>query len=106
MPAHRRYAARNVEPATAVHLGFQGKIVGPRWSNLTNTEQAPSYKLFDADARFDLDGVGLQHTYLQLNVQNLFGEKWLGDISTNPSGTALFQPGYPREATVTLHAEF
>ncbi len=43
---------------------------------------------------------------MQLNVQNLLDRSWLGDISTNPSGTALFQPGYPRTTSVTLHTSF
>lgn len=96
----------NFDPVESLHFGFQGKIVGTRWSNLTNTEQAPAYKIFDLDVRYRLDDIGLKGMYIQANVKNLFGQKYLGDISTNPSGTAQFQPGYPREATFTLHATF
>jgi iron complex outermembrane receptor protein len=53
-----------------------------------------------------LKAFNLQNTYVQLNVRNLFDERYLGDITTNTNGTALFQPGYPREAVVSLHAEF
>ena len=31
---------------------------------------------------------------------------YLGDISTNTNGNGQFQPGYPREFIVSLHAEF
>lgn len=92
-------------------LGVQGKFVGNRWTNLTNTEKAPGYTLWDADVRFKLNGLGLEtaalkNTYLQVNVRNMFDERYLGDISTNTSGTAVFQPGYPRAVVATLHAEF
>lgn len=87
-------------------LGIQGKFVGKRWTNLTNTERAPGYSLWDADIRFKLDGIGMEKAYLQINVKNMFDEKYLGDITTNTNGTGQFQPGYPREVVATLHAEF
>lgn len=87
-------------------LGVQGKFVGSRWTNLTNTEKAPGYSLWDLDLRVKLDSVGMDKSYLQFNVKNLFDERYLGDISTNTNGTASFQPGYPRAFVATLHAEF
>jgi iron complex outermembrane recepter protein len=88
----------------AISFGVQGKFVGDRWTNLTNTEKAPGYSLWDLDLRYKLDV--LKSTYLQLNVRNLFDEYYLGDITTNTNGNGQFQPGYPREFVVTLHAEF
>lgn len=90
-------------------LGVQGKFIGSRWTNLTNTEKAPGYTLWDADLRFkvgDLDAAHLKNTYLQVNVRNMFDERYLGDISTNTNGNGSFQPGYPRAVVATLHAEF
>lgn len=87
-------------------LGFQGKLIGKRWTNLVNTERTPSYSLFDLDVRVALDTWGLEGTYLQGNIRNLFDERYLGDITTNLTGTALIQPGYRRAYTITLHAEF
>lgn len=87
-------------------LGLQGKYVGKRWTNLVNTEQTPSYSLWDFDVRVALDTFGLEGTYLQGNIRNLFDERYLGDITTNLVDTALIQPGYRRAYTVTLHAEF
>jgi len=90
----------------ALSVGVQVKYVGERWTNLTNTEKVPHYSLLDADLRYTLDGFGLKGTYVQVNVKNLTNEKYLGDLAVNPSGTGLGQPGYPRTASITLHAAF
>jgi len=90
----------------ALSLGVQAKYVGERWTNLTNTEKVPHYALLDLDARYTLDGFGMKGTYVQINVKNLANEKYLGDLAVNPSGTGLGQPGYPRTASITLHAAF
>jgi iron complex outermembrane receptor protein len=94
----------------ALSVGVQAKYVGERWTNLTNTEKVPHYALLDLDARYMLDGFlenyGMKGTYVQINVKNLADEKYLGDLAVNPSGTGLGQPGYPRTASITLHAAF
>lgn len=89
-----------------LRAGVQGKFVGDRWTNLTNTEKAPGYSLWDLDVRYKLDAFGLKNTYVQANVRNLFDKRYLGDISTNTNGNGQFQPGYPRAYIVSLHAEF
>lgn len=94
------------EPIEQLSLGVQGKFVGERWTNLVNTEKFPGYTLWDLDARVKLDDFGLKNTYLQANVRNLFDERYLGDISTNLTGTALGQPGYRRTFILTLHVEY
>ena len=86
-------------------MGVQGKYIGERWTNLVNTEKTPSYALWDMDVRFKLDRVGMNGTYVQLNMKNLFDKRFLGDITTNLVGTALIQPGYRRTFLATLHAE-
>lgn len=48
----------------------------------------------------------MKRSYVQINVKNLSNEKYLGDLAVNPSGTGLGQPGYPRTASITLHAAF
>ncbi len=87
-------------------LGAQAKFVGKRWTNLVNTERFPGYTLVDVDVRVPLDGLGLERTYIQGNIRNLFDKNYLGDITTNLTGTALAQPGYRRTYIATLHAEF
>ena len=93
-------------PIEALSFGVQGKFVGDRWSNLTNTEKAPEYALWDLDARYRLDAFNLKGSYLQVNVKNLFDENYLADIVTAVSGPASFQPGYGRTFMATLHIEF
>lgn len=94
------------KPTTFLSLGAQGKFVGRRWTNLVNTERFPGYTLWDLDVRLKLDALGLESSYLQANVRNLFDKRYLGDISANLTGTALAQPGYRRTYIMTLHAEF
>lgn len=94
------------DPIDYLSLGFQGKVVGSRWTNLTNTEKAPAYSLWDLDVRFKLEPFGLGNTYIQGNIRNLFDERYLGDMFGNLTGTTQFQPGYRRTFIATLHAEF
>lgn len=94
------------DPIEQLSLGVQGKFIGDRWTNLTNTEKFNGYTLWDVDARVKLDQFGLKNTYLQGNIRNLFNERYLGDITTNLSGTALAQPGYNRTFILTLHVEY
>lgn len=94
------------DPIEALSLGVQGKFVGKRWTNLVNTEQFDDYALWDLDVRLNMGQFGMENTYLQANVRNLFDERYLGDISPNLTGTALAQPGYRRTFTLTLHVEY
>jgi iron complex outermembrane receptor protein len=93
-------------PLDYLGLGLQGKYVGNRWTNLVNTEEFPDYKIWDLNARLKLDFVGLERTYIQGNIRNLFDVRYLADISPNLTGTALGQPGYGRTFILTLHAEY
>ena len=94
------------DPMEMLSLGVQGKFVGDRWTNLVNTEKFNGYTLWDLDARLKLEQFGLKNTYLQGNIRNLFDERYLGDISSNLTGTAVAQPGYRRTFIVTLHVEY
>ena len=94
------------KPTTDLSFGWQTKYVGSRWSNLVNTEKFPDYVLTDVDMRVKLDRFGLENTYIQANVRNLFDERYLGDMAVNLTGTGLAQPGYRRTFVITLHAEF
>mgnify|MGYP002652261779 CR=1 FL=1 len=87
-------------------LGLQGKYVGERFSNDINTEVAPDYTTFDLDVRYNLGSLGNGGSYIQFNVINLFDEEYLADISTSTTGSASYQLGAPRTATVTLRASF
>jgi iron complex outermembrane receptor protein len=87
-----------------VKLGLQGKFVGERWANLTNTEQSPGYGVWDLDARYKIST--LKKTYVQLNVKNMFDKRYLADIVTSVGGAATYQPGAPRAYVASLQYEF
>ncbi|MBX7249790.1 MAG: TonB-dependent receptor [Caulobacteraceae bacterium] len=106
-------------------LGVQGKYVGERWSTDVNDEKTDSYVVVDLDARIKFDNWGWNHSYLQLNVSNVFDEDYLGSISsqtnalsildTDPvtpgnqtrAGTApTYSIGAPRTFMITLRTEF
>ncbi len=87
-------------------LGGTFKYVGERFSNDINTEVAPDYTTVDLDVRWDLDSLGWDDSYLQLNVVNLFDEEYLADISTSDTGSAQYQVGAPLTVMLTLRARF
>lgn len=100
-------------------LGVQGKWVDERYATDVNDVVVPSYTLIDLDARLNLRSLGLERTYLQLNVQNLFDEFYYGSISSqinafntscvvNTCSTSQpsFAVGYPRTITASIHFGF
>jgi iron complex outermembrane receptor protein len=106
-------------------FGMQGKYVGDRWSTDVNDQQSPSYVVVDLDARLKFDQWGWNHSYLQLNVSNLFDEDYLGSISSQTNAIAIvdvdpvtagnqgraastptYSIGAPRTFMLTLRAEF
>jgi iron complex outermembrane receptor protein len=111
------------DPTSWFHAGIQGKYVGSRYATDINDQSAPSYHVWDLDARLNLNMFHAPHAYLQLNVTNLFDEKYLGGISStnafntidvDPSSNVLlrsgasptFTVGAPRTTLLTLHTEF
>lgn len=109
-------------PTESLSFGVQGKWVGKRYATDVNDEQTPSYQVWDLDVRWMLPEInGKRNTYVQLNVDNLFDEKYLGSISTQTNAQAvraangaLIAPGVapryalgsPRTFQFTIHTEF
>jgi iron complex outermembrane receptor protein len=121
-----------------VSLGVQYKHVGKRWSTddngrtlvttattgqtvgspfvLTGISGAPisangrtdGYDTVDVDARFSLQPLGMNKTYLTVRVDNVFNEYYLGNISTQStlSGGPRFRVGSPRTWQAGVHFEF
>jgi iron complex outermembrane recepter protein len=106
-------------------LGLQAKYVGRRYATDVNDQIAPSYTVADFDARMDLDFLGAENSYLQLNVTNIFDEKYLGGISSQTNAIAIvdtdpgvagnqgrnanlptYALGAPRTVQVTLRTVF
>jgi iron complex outermembrane receptor protein len=91
-----------------VTLGAQARYVGERQANDANTQVAPDYTVVDLDLRYEFgEALGLEQTFLQLNVINLFDEEYLGQMSSGTgTGNALFNIGAPQTFLVTLGVEF
>ncbi len=86
-------------------LGAQAKYVGERWTNFVNDEETPSYTVVDLDGRMNLDFIN-DGMFLQVNVQNLFNEEYLGNISTAESGNRTANIGAPRSVSASLRIVF
>ena len=108
-------------------VGAVYKHVNSRFATDANDIKVPGYNTLDLDARLDLKEFGLANTFLQLNVTNVFDEKYLGNISTqivgptangtNASGLAVgasipggsnptFGAGAPRTFQATVRVGF
>ncbi|MBI1685944.1 TonB-dependent receptor [Caulobacter hibisci] len=96
-------------------FGVQGKWVGERWVTDVNDVKVPHYAVWDLDVRYDLNKIGMEKSYVQLNVSNLFDEKYYGDLNGTSTSGLSGAPGYsgpfarrgaPRAAILTLRTEF
>lgn len=68
-----------------VLVGLQGKYVGERFATDMNDMAVDAYTLWDLDVRWNLESVGVENAYLQLNVWNLTDERYLGNLGTQVS---------------------
>ena len=91
-----------------VEIGGQVKYVGSRFATDVNDVKVPSYTLVDLDARLSLAQWGLEKTYFQVNVSNLFDKFYFGNISTqiDVTGNPNFSIGAPRTVLGTLVVGF
>jgi iron complex outermembrane recepter protein len=108
-------------------LGLTFKKVTSRFATDVNDVIVPAYSTMDLDMRFSLKDMGLEKTFIQLNVSNLFDQQYLGSISSQivsgtnaknfitnignaavppSSGTPTFQPGSPRAFILSLQVGF
>jgi iron complex outermembrane recepter protein len=95
-------------------LGLQGKYVDDRFSTDVNDEFAPSYTVFDADARYDFEAFG-RESYVQVNVINLADKQYLGSVATSRFSATdpafgptnpLYAIGAPRTFQLTVRTTF
>ena len=107
-----------------VEVGVQFKRTGGRYVNDVNLPiqqtvsgvltdvypaRTPAYNIVDLDVRVPLEFVGLNdQTFLQLNVTNLFDERYVGGFTANLlNNTVPFaQIGPPRAISATLVVGF
>lgn len=107
----------------AVDIGAQIKRTGQRYVNDENLPvqqvngatiytvygaTAPAYTLVDLDVRVNMDQWGLEKTYLQFNVTNLFDQFYVGGFggSSNRFTVPNAQFGVPRAITGSLVVGF
>ncbi|MBO9499926.1 MAG: TonB-dependent receptor [Novosphingobium sp.] len=69
---------------------------------------APAYTLFDLDVRINMADMGLEKTYIQINVTNLFDKLYVGGFGgqSNRFGLANAVIGVPRAITAALVVGF
>ena len=122
-----QYGYRAQFTAGPAALGLNFKQVTSRFATDINDVILPGYSTMDVDVRFNLKKWGLEKTFVQLNVSNLFDRQYLGSInsqiasSTNIAGqvtniattanipgggTPTFQPASPRAFTVSVQVGF
>ena len=91
-----------------VEVGLQGKYVGKRFATDVNDVVVDSYAQVDLDARISLSPLGLDQSFLQLNVYNLFDEFYFGNISTaiDAAGNPNFTLAAPRTISGTFRVAF
>ena len=96
-----------------VELGLQVKYVSDRFATDLNDVKSSSYTTADLDARVGLQDLGLEKTWFQLNVYNLFDRFYFGNIGTqiaappNPGGAQPnFSVGAPRTISGTIRVSF
>lgn len=94
--------------------GVQAKHTGERWLTDVNDMKADSYTVVDVDARIEFAPLGYNGAFLQLNVTNVFDEKYYGSLGTRASATPgslgygipFGQIGAPRTWMATLRMTY
>jgi iron complex outermembrane receptor protein len=96
--------------------GAQLKHSSKRYATLTNDEAIDGFTTVDVNLGYRVaGGTMLKNAKVQLNVLNLFDEKYLAQITSTQTnavvingvgGTPNYAPGAPRFASVTFTADF
>ncbi|GIU66390.1 TonB-dependent receptor [Candidatus Phycosocius spiralis] len=83
------YGVRLQYSVDGLILGIQGKYVSSRYSTDVNDEESPAYTVADVDLSYDFEQLGIKNTVIQLNFINLFGEDYLGNISSTTNAKTI-----------------
>lgn len=105
-PSHT-FGARLQGTLGPVELGGQVKRTGKRFLNDINTVELDGFTVVDIDVRYSLASAGLERSYFQLNVTNLFDELYIGSATggiTTPS--TFVNIGPPRAIVGSLVVGF
>ena len=103
-----QYGGRAQADFGIVSAGIEAKHTGDRWITDINDLKSAGYTVVNADARLSLTTLGLERTYLQLNITNLLKERYFGNLSTTTSFTTgnRLTFGAPRTFIGSIHFEF
>jgi iron complex outermembrane receptor protein len=88
-----------------------GNVTSKRYFTYTNDQSVPSYKVFDLALGYDAENVShLSNLRFQLNINNLFQEKYISTLGTNGFGASgdnqTLQVGAPRSYFMTVSTKF
>jgi iron complex outermembrane recepter protein len=118
------YGGRAQFEISGVSVGVEAKHTGDRWISDINDLKVAGYTVVNLDARLGLDFLGLDRTFVQFNANNLFNERYFGNIpstvtngyaytTTNTAGATTVSGaaprvafGSPRSLTGSIHFEF
>lgn len=130
IPKHSLFGQVSVEPITGLTLGVNaryasdrvgGHILFPNSFDEIGIEEIPGYTLVGARLAYDFGETGpFREMLLQLNVDNLFDEDYIGAVSSSTATLPEFGlfggpnvhtldryfVGAPRTLTASLHARF
>ena len=108
-------AARvNYEFTNWLEAGVQAKYTGERWVTDVNDMKVDGFTVVDANVRIDLAPFGYDGTFIQVNADNVFDERYYANLGTRASATpgqlGYSQPfasvGAPRTISATLRMAF
>lgn len=103
-----QYGGRAQVTLPYVVLGASAKHVGDRFITDENDAVSAGYTLVDLDAQAKLDWVGLDQTYIQINVTNLLDKRYYSNVWSaariNNGGWLNFGNG--RTIIASLHFQF
>ena len=109
------FAARvNYEFTSWLEAGLQAKYTGERWVTDVNDMKVDAFTTVDANVRIDLAQFGYEGTFIQINADNVFDERYYANLGTRASATpgtpGYSQPfasvGAPRTISATLRVAF
>ena len=129
MPTHSIYGQLGFGPVSGVSFQLNGRYVGervgghiiaPNTFTPVGVENVPSYTVVGANVSYDVRVGWLSELKLQLNVDNLLDEEYIGAVSsataTQPEFGLLVGPnvrtldryfiGAPRTVTFSVRARF
>lgn len=109
------FSARiNYDFTDYLSAGLQAKYTGERWVTDVNDMSVDAFTVVDATVRLDLAPFGYEGTFLQVNADNVFDERYYANLGTRASSTpgtvGFSEPfasvGAPRTISATLRVAF